>query len=479
MRESAQIMSRATLLPLAVTGGVLGFLLILVLMATPTRVIDAAVHFDVSVFAFFGRFAGRSWTVDTLIWSVWTHAAVQSGIVMVLVWGLWFAQGETPESRQTRASMLSLLVGVYASILLTLVLRVVLPFRARPMVDPTSTFLMPYLPDGATPTAESTSFPSGHAAVLFALAIGLWSVSRALGLVAGLHGLFIVCLPRVYFGRHWATDIPAGASVALATVPVVNEMLRRSSLVPPAHPLRREGLARHVLHERDGALTHERDRLRVGAHAVARNAIRRVGGAEKDYWRRRLHITPASPTRAEPRNSSVEGSGVATSKSDCVVIVRLPRVPSDMENASCGSPVSTKLTSGEPGNGPSVTGSDVNEALKAPLVARLTVRRSLIGPVREPSRSAIDADMGSGITAPTSVALRLANSRLVMTIEPGMSVATMMLAVASRGSMNEIIRALAGPTPTITSPTMMSGTRIPRRSILRPEAWRALPSEFM
>ena len=72
--------------------------------------------------------------------------------------------------------MLSSLVGVYACILLTLVLRVVLPFRARPMVDPTSAFHMPYLPDGATLTAESTSFPSGHAAVLFALAIGLWSV---------------------------------------------------------------------------------------------------------------------------------------------------------------------------------------------------------------------------------------------------------------------------------------------------------------
>ncbi|PYN75965.1 MAG: hypothetical protein DMD96_26535 [Candidatus Rokuibacteriota bacterium] len=232
MRESAHIASRPTLLPLALTGGVLCFLLLLVPMGTPTRVIDAVVHFDVSVFAFFSRFAGRSWTVDTLIWSVWTQAAVQGGVVMVLVWGAWFSQGETPESRQTRAAMLSSLVGVYACILLTLVLRVVLPFRARPMVDPTSAFQMPYLPNGAMPTAESTSFPSGHAAVLFALAIGLWSISRTLGIVAGFHGLFVVCLPRVYFGRHWATDIVAGAGVALATVPMVNEVLRRSSLVP-------------------------------------------------------------------------------------------------------------------------------------------------------------------------------------------------------------------------------------------------------
>ena len=94
MRESAHIASRPTLLPLALTGGVLCFLLLLVPMGTPTRVIDAVVHFDVSVFAFFSRFARRSWTVDTLILSVWTQAAVQGGVVMVLVWG--------PGSRRAR-----------------------------------------------------------------------------------------------------------------------------------------------------------------------------------------------------------------------------------------------------------------------------------------------------------------------------------------------------------------------------------------
>src|SRR5947209_11721629 len=113
----------------------------------------------------------------------------------------------------------------------------------------------------------------------------------------------------------------------------------------------------------------------MGAHAVARDAKRPVGGSEKDYGRRRLHIIP-SPTKAEPRKSSVEGSGTWTFKSDCVEIVR-SWGPSDVENTCCRSPVSTKLTSGEPGNGASV--SDVNETLKAPLVARLTVRKSLIG----------------------------------------------------------------------------------------------------
>jgi len=35
------------------------------------------------------------------------------------------------------------------------------------------------------------------------------------------------------------------------------------------HPVRREGLARDVLRHRDGALADERDRHRMGTHAVA------------------------------------------------------------------------------------------------------------------------------------------------------------------------------------------------------------------
>jgi hypothetical protein len=47
---------------------------------------------------------------------------------------------------------------------------------------------------------------------------------------------------------------------------------RVPGLRPPADAVRRTRLARDVLHDRHGALAHERDGLRVGAHAVARRA---------------------------------------------------------------------------------------------------------------------------------------------------------------------------------------------------------------
>ena len=39
-------------------------------------------------------------------------------------------------------------------------------------------------------------------------------------------------------------------------------------------------LARHLLYNGDGALTHECDRLRMGAHALARDARGGVGAFE-------------------------------------------------------------------------------------------------------------------------------------------------------------------------------------------------------
>jgi len=50
-------------------------------------------------------------------------------------------------------------------------------------------------------------------------------------------------------------------------------------LRPFTHPLRRTGLASDVLHDRDGALAHERDGERVGADSVASGAASGMGGA--------------------------------------------------------------------------------------------------------------------------------------------------------------------------------------------------------
>jgi undecaprenyl-diphosphatase len=228
---TSQLRQRGDLRWLAIAGGAFGLAIVLSLTHVATRLVDTAISLDLHTIAFLNQFAHRSRVIDSLIWQIWTTAALQGGAVMALVWGVWFSRSEDCGSQPKRETLLSSLVGMYVCLLVTLVLRAALPFRLRPASDVTVFHQMPYLPNGMIHVPEATSFPSGHAAVLFSLAIGLALVSRRLGLLAALHGLFVVCLPRLYFGRHFATDILAGAVLAVVTVLSVNTMLYGSAMV--------------------------------------------------------------------------------------------------------------------------------------------------------------------------------------------------------------------------------------------------------
>jgi hypothetical protein len=107
--------------------------------------------------------------------------------------------------------------------------------------------------------------------------------------------------------RRAALGFPRACSPVLRTLPPLRTWLPSwagrdrayscrhgaPGLRPPAHALRRARLACDLLHYRNGALAHERDGHRVGAHGVARD----TQGGEKligHGWKgRRSHSTQA------------------------------------------------------------------------------------------------------------------------------------------------------------------------------------------
>ena len=58
-----------------------------------------------------------------------------------------------------------------------------------------------------------SAFPSDHAVMYSALAVGLCFVSLRLGLFATVYVVCAICFPRAYLGYHYPTDLLVGAVI--------------------------------------------------------------------------------------------------------------------------------------------------------------------------------------------------------------------------------------------------------------------------
>ncbi|MFF9091211.1 phosphatase PAP2 family protein [Streptomyces sp. NPDC014991] len=78
----------------------------------------------------------------------------------------------------------------------------------------------------ACPAPGDWSFPSNHAAIAFAAAVALFSVSRRLGAVAAVAACAMAA-SRVWVGVHYPHDVAAGAAVGALVALLAVAVLRR------------------------------------------------------------------------------------------------------------------------------------------------------------------------------------------------------------------------------------------------------------
>jgi undecaprenyl-diphosphatase len=149
----------------------------------------------------------------------------RGGVVTSMLWWAWFRESNTRD--RDRQIILS---GAFASLLTVLAARGLvasLPFRQRPFNVPSLNFHPPLGLDQSG-LMQWSSFPSDHAVLYFSLATIIFLVSRRGGIYAYIFVFFVVCLPRVYLGIHYPTDIIAGAllgvgAALLYAIPAVRE----------------------------------------------------------------------------------------------------------------------------------------------------------------------------------------------------------------------------------------------------------------
>jgi undecaprenyl-diphosphatase len=168
--------------------------------------------FDRSIIYFLNSFSRKSWTFDYSVLFIANSTFVRAGLItFMLVW-LWFRIDRN--LIKTRESILSTVFFTLVALVFVKVFRFFLPFRPRPLHNPELILNLPFGVDSSS-LFEWSAFPSDTAAFFFAMASGLFFISRSLGTLAIAYSLVVVCMSRIYLGYHYPTDIIAGMIIGM------------------------------------------------------------------------------------------------------------------------------------------------------------------------------------------------------------------------------------------------------------------------
>ena len=186
---------------------------------------------DAAISLMINQAAGHSAFLDRFVVFLTTSDLIKGGVVMGIVWVAWLIKSD--DEKRNRGKLLAAIAGALFALLLARILAYATPIRVRPLLDPSLHFRAPIGLPPQTNWTSWSSFPSDHAALFFALAWGIWSVSRRAGAGLALYILFVICLPRLYIGIHYFTDLFAGAIIGLTCSAIISEQPLLGMLTRP------------------------------------------------------------------------------------------------------------------------------------------------------------------------------------------------------------------------------------------------------
>jgi undecaprenyl-diphosphatase len=172
--------------------------------------------FDRAIIFYLNQMAQRAPAFDHFVIFLSNSDLMKGGVVLAVWWGVWFYGRGDPS--KNRAFLLAGLLGALLALLFARMLAYYVPLRIRPLLDPALHFRPPSgIPDQSNWTGWS-SFPSDHAALFCAILTGIWLVSRRAGVLLSIYVAFGICLPRIYVGIHYPSDILAGTLLGVGIV---------------------------------------------------------------------------------------------------------------------------------------------------------------------------------------------------------------------------------------------------------------------
>ncbi len=188
--------------------------------------------FDYSIISFLNEFAHSSMIFDEIIHLIAMNKLFKGGVMVTLMWFMWFKEN-TNQLKVREHILVTLLISIVA-IIVGKTLALNLPFRFRPIHEANLNFKLPY---GILETAETnngvllSSMPSDHAVLYFALATGLYFMSKKVGIFALLYTTMVIAIPRVYLGIHYPSDILVGAIIGIIIAIIGNVYLKNNRII--------------------------------------------------------------------------------------------------------------------------------------------------------------------------------------------------------------------------------------------------------
>ncbi len=172
-------------------------------------------HIDLWLFRLVNAWSGN-WVLDRLVGYEEGNNLFKGGLLLIAYWWFWFA-GPADRRDGRRRTILAVLCGALLALVLNRVLSAALPFRVRPMFVSGIGYRPPAI---ALPMnlEDWSSFPSDTATYFFALAYGLFRLSRPLGAALLAYVIVWVELPRLYLGIHYPSDVIVGGAIGIVGV---------------------------------------------------------------------------------------------------------------------------------------------------------------------------------------------------------------------------------------------------------------------
>ena len=168
-------------------------------------------RFDLSISSFLNGFAQRSFRFDEFVVFVSDCNLLKGIVVFTLIWWLWF---QNEDVRRKREALLAAMIASIPALAIAWTPSRLIS-RPRPLNETQFLFRAPY-GEGANGWVNVSSFPSDHAVLFFALATGIFFASRRAGWFALVYVATMICLPRLYIGAHYTTDILAGGAIGIS-----------------------------------------------------------------------------------------------------------------------------------------------------------------------------------------------------------------------------------------------------------------------